>query len=108
MKSSCETQQEFMASKLMFKKFWNSKQIKSTLGSLFIDNVQNFVAKHIEPHESNFCFYQRFNLRHFDEYTNSIHEGTNCGLKYNSAPVDPSTEIEKAIAYEVQLVPYTK
>ena len=51
-----------------------------------------------EPHESNFCFYLRFNLRHFDEYTNSIHEGTNCRLKYNTAPVDLSTKIEKAIA----------
>ena len=88
-----------MASKLMFKKFLNSKQIKSTLGSPFIDSVQNFVTKHIEPHESNFCFYLRLNLRHFDEYTNSIHEGTNHGLEYNTAPVGASTKIEKAMAF---------
>ena len=29
--------------------------------------------------------------------TNSIHEGTNHGLKYNIAPVDPSTKIEKTM-----------
>ena len=52
--------------------------------------------KHIVLHESNFCFFLRLNLRHFDEYTNSIHEGTNRGLKYNTAPVGPSTKIEKA------------
>ena len=98
MKSSCETRQEFMTSKLMFKKFLNSKQIKSTLVSPFIDSVQKFVTKHIEPHESTFCFYLRLNLRHFDIYTNSIHEGTNRGLKHDTALVDPSTEIEKTIA----------
>ena len=98
MKSSCETQEEFMASKLMFKKFLNPKQIKSTLGSPFIDSVQNFITKHIEPHECNFCFHLRLNFRHFDEYTNSIHEGTNCGLKYNTAPFVPRTIFETAMA----------
>ena len=83
-----------MTSKLMFKKFLNSKQIKSTLGSPFIDSVQNFITKRIEPHESNFCFYLRLNLRHFDEYTNSIHEGTNRGLKYNTAPVERIKSVE--------------
>ena len=81
MKSLGETRQKLMASKLMFMEFLNSKQIKSTLGSPFIDSVHNVITKYIEPHESNVCFYLRLNLRHFDEYTNSIHEGTNCGLK---------------------------
>ena len=38
------------------------------------------------------------NLRHFEEYTNSIHEETNRGLKYNSAPIGQSTNIAKALA----------
>ena len=98
MKSSCETREEYLVSKLLFKKFLNSKQIKTKLGTTFIQNVENFVTKHIEPHETYFCFYLRLNLRSFEEYTNSIHEGTNRGLKYNSAPVGPSTNIEKALA----------
>ena len=49
-------------------------------------------------YETQFYFYLRLDLRHFEEYTNSIHEGTNRGLKYNSAPVGPSTNIEKAWA----------
>ena len=80
------------------KKFLNSKQIKSTLGTSFIDSVQNFITKHIEPHESKFCFYLRLNPRHFDEYTNSIYQGTNCELKFNTAPVGPSTKIENSMA----------
>ena len=82
----------------MFKKIFNSKQIKSKLGSPFINSVQNFITKHIEPHESNFCLYLRLNHRHFDKYTNSIHEGTNRGLKYNAARDGPSTKIEKVMA----------
>ena len=98
MKSSCETRAEYLISKLMFKKFLNSKQIKSKLGTTFIENVGNIVTKHIEPHETHFCFYFRLNLRHFEEYTNSIHEGTKKGLKYDSALVGSSTNIEKALA----------
>ena len=98
MKSSCETQEEYLVSKLIFKIFLSSKQIKSKLGTTFIENIENFVTKHIEPHEIQFCFYLRLNLRHFEDYTNSIHEGTNSGLKYNSTPVGSSTNIEKALA----------
>ena len=48
------------------------------------------MTNQIEPHESLFCFYLRYNLRHFKEYTNSIYEGTNRALKYNGAPVGSS------------------
>ena len=73
----------------------NSKQIKSRLGKSFIESVHNFVTNHIEPHESHFCFYLKLNLRHFEEYANSIHEGTNKGFKHNSTLVGPSANIEK-------------
>ena len=98
MKNSCETQEEYLASKLIFKKILNSKLITSNHGTTFIENVENFVTKYIKPHEIHFCFYLRLNLRYFKEYTNCIHEGTNRGLKYNSALVGPSTNIEKALA----------
>ena len=97
MKNSCETREEYLVSKLMFKIFLYSKEIKSKLGTLFIENVENFVTKHIEPQESHFCFYLRLNLRHFGEYNKSIHEGTNRGLKYNFAPEGPSANIKKAL-----------
>ena len=89
MKNSCETQEEYFVFKLMFKKFLHSKQIKSKLGTSFMQNVENFVTKQNQPHETQF--------RHFKEYTKSIHQGTNKGLKYNSAPVGPSINIEQAL-----------
>ena len=46
---------------------------------------------------NTFLLLFKVNLRHFEEYTNSIHAGTNRGLEYNSTPVGPSTNIEKAL-----------
>ena len=54
MKSSCETQKEFLVSKLLFKKFLNTNQIKSKLGKAFIDSVESFITNHIKPHEFRF------------------------------------------------------
>ena len=56
MKNSCETLEECLVSKLIFDKFLNSKQIKPILGTSFIENVESFVTKHIEPHETHFYF----------------------------------------------------
>ena len=62
MKNSCETGEEYLVSKLMIKKNLNSKQIKSKLGTAFIENVENFVTTHIKPHETHLYFYLRLNL----------------------------------------------
>ena len=97
MKSLCETRKEFLVSKLLFKIFLNTKQIKPKLGNAFINSVQSFTTNHIEPHESHVCFYLRCNLKYYEEYTNSFDEGTNRALKYSSAPVGPITNIEKSL-----------
>ena len=101
MKNSFETREQYLVFKLIFKKGLNSKQMKSKHGISFIENVENFVTKHIGPHETHFCFYLRLNLRHFEKYTDFIQEVINRGLKYNSAPVDPSTNIKKSFGYNV-------
>ena len=76
----------------------NTKQIKFKLGEAFIDSVHSFVTNRIEPHESHFCFYFWFNLKYYEEDTNYIREGINRALKYNSAPVGQSINIEKSLA----------
>ena len=98
MRRSCGTQKEFLVSKLLFKIFLNKKQIKSKLGKSFIDTVQSFITNHIRPHEDHFCFYSRYNLKHYEENTNFIHEGTSRALNYNSVCDGPSTKIEKTLA----------
>ena len=51
------------------------------IGQKNVDDVIEFVKCHVEVHEHNYLFYLRINVCHFDEYSNSDQEGTNCGLK---------------------------
>lgn len=97
MRKNCETRGEYLVSKLMFFKFLNSYQIKKCLGYTFIASVENFVRDNVEPLEKHYCFYVRKYLRHFDEFINSLHEGTNNGLRHSAAPVGPSMAIEKTL-----------
>ena len=92
-----ETEVEYKVSKLMFYKFLNTRQIRNTLGVAFIESVEDFVKKHIEPHETNFVFYLRKHLRHFDEYINCLHEGTNNALRHSAAPIGPTMCIENTM-----------
>merc|ERR1711966_478056 len=97
MRYYCENEMEYQISKMMFFRFINTSFIKEKLGKAFIDSVEHFVRAHIEPHEKHYCFYLRKNLRHFDEFTNSVHEGTNNGIRHSAAAVGPSTLIEKSL-----------
>ena len=49
-------------------------------------------------HQEKFLFCRRKSIHHFDEYTNSKHEGANLGLKYNAAPVGPSHRLDSSTA----------
>jgi len=42
-------------------------------------------------------FYLRKHLRHFDEYINSLHEGTNNALHHSAAPIGPTMNIENTM-----------
>ena len=52
------------------------------VGQKNVDDVIDFVQGHVKVHEHNYVLYLRINLCHFDEYTNSSHEGTNNGLNF--------------------------
>ena len=93
----CETEDEYKVSKLMFLKFLNSEQIRLTLGSLFIDKVEDFLKKNVESYEKNFLFYLRKHHRHFDEYVNSLHEGTNNAIRSSAAACTPNMNIENTL-----------
>lgn len=97
MKSCCETEDEYEVSKHMFFKFLNTVQIRNRLGTYFIDKVSDFVRKHVEVHDNNFCFFRRKHLRHFDEYVNSLHEGTNNAIRHSAAPIKANMCIENTL-----------
>ena len=95
MKDSCESKEEYEYSKSLLIKYVQSDYIKKNLGELFIDSFLLFFRQNIEPLEAFYVFYLRKDLRHYGEYSNSIHEGTNRGLKFNAAPVTPATRLDK-------------
>ena len=97
MKPSCETEAEYRHSKHLFFKFLNTEYIRDNLGQLFIDNVTRFMNDSIIPQEPYFCFYRRKSTRHFEEYSNSPHEGTNNGLKHCASPVKPTHALAQSM-----------
>ena len=45
----------------------------------------------------NYVFYLKEKLRHFNEYVNSLHEGTNNALRHSAAAVGPTMNIENTM-----------
>ena len=89
MKSSILTEDEFVISKSLFFSYLHSDVVKSKIGSKGCFHIAEFVRKHVLCHESWFAFFKRKGVRHFENYTNTPHEGTMNALKYCSSPALP-------------------
>jgi hypothetical protein len=55
--------------------------------------IANFLTGYVLIYEEQFVFYRRKTLRHFNEYNNCAHEGTNFGTKSYAAQLLPSHTI---------------
>jgi hypothetical protein len=95
--SYCENEDEYKVSKALFLKFVQSKQVRDLFDQSFVDSVIMFVRENVFPHEARFCYYHRHGLFHLEIHTNCGQEGTNNGVKHNSAPVMPQNKLEHAI-----------
>ena len=95
--SYCENEEEYKVSKALFLKFVQSKQVKDLFDSSFVNSVILFVRENVFPHEDRFCYYHRHGLFHLEIHTNCGQEGTNNGVKHNSAPVMPQNKLERTI-----------
>ena len=98
MNHRCETRAEYKLSKKLLKEFVHSTIISSKLGTFFSSNFDAFFRKNVETHEAFYVYYIRKHLRHYEEYSNSSHEGTNKGLKYCAAPVTPNLRMDHSCA----------
>ena len=96
MKPNCETEQEYEYSRNMFYSFLRSNEVKEKCSEQFCSDVTTFVSYYLDVHKKLYCFYNRKYLLHFDEYSNSAHEGTNRAIKYCAAPVGPTTPLPKS------------
>jgi hypothetical protein len=55
-----------------------------------LDQVSDFVLKHVIVYDDVFLFFKKKFLRHFNVKTSSAHEGTNFGIKEHAAAILPS------------------
>ena len=71
--------------------------VTEQIGEKNVDDVLDFVRGHVEVHEHNYVFYLRKDIRHYEENSNSCHEGTNGGLKYCAGAVLPMNKFDKSV-----------
>ena len=96
-KLSCESRTEYDYSFKVFKKFVESCEIKDKLTEAFPKSVLLFLKNNVQTQETHYVMYHKVIRRHYEEYSNSIHEGTNRGIKYNAAPVTPATHLDHSL-----------
>ena len=86
-----------MFSKQLFLTYINT-HCKSVLGIPFTETLLVWYRNSVETLESNYCYWRRNRIRHYDEYTNSTHEGTNNALKHRAGAVQPNLKLKNAVA----------
>ena len=96
MRASCETRMEYLGSKYLLFRFLKRERTIEECGLNFVEDIIEMIRKNIEPYESFFVFYRRKRVRHFDEYSNSAHEGTNMALKYCEGASKPTHLLDEA------------
>jgi hypothetical protein len=87
----CETEDEYKISKILFTDYVMKSSIFTEIfednASMVRNQVLHFLQYYVDPQEQYWNFVPRLCVRHFNEYTNSGHEGTNHGMKAHGAPV---------------------
>ena len=91
----CVNKIEYMISKILLYDYICS--VTEQIGQKNVDDVLEFLRGHVKVHEHNYVFYLRKEIRHYEEYSNSSHEGTNGGLKYCAGAVIPMNKFDKSV-----------
>ena len=94
----CEHKDEFIVSACTFQAFLDSTEVLEYFCHKQdqLDRVKEFFRCYVFHLADEFAFYPRKFIRHYDEATNSSHEGTNLGLKNHAAAVLPSMSMAKS------------
>jgi hypothetical protein len=77
-------------------------QVPEIIGESHVANILDFYKANVEVHESFYAFWLWKFIRHFDEYNNCSHEGTNGGMKRQAAPSRLLHSIQKLIDVQIQ------
>jgi hypothetical protein len=76
--------------------------VPELIGESHVADILDFYKANVEVHEFFYAFWRRKFVRHFDEYNNCSHEGTNSGMKRQAAPSRPLHSIQKSIDVQIQ------
>ena len=93
MKSSYEKREEYIFSKAMLLWYIHSEHVLDVLGQMYVDSFLLFFCNLVETVESYYRFWRRSYIRHYEDYTNSTHEGTNNSLKHRAGAVKPQISL---------------
>ncbi len=93
------------SSKALLLLFIKSELVSGVLEEHYINNILDFLRKHVFPYEELYarCYFLR--VRALDAYSNTPHEGTNAGAKHCEKRVLPSmsqTESTKTLTEQDQ------
>ena len=94
--SYCVDEVEYKISKIVLDAFIRS--VTDFIGRYNADKIMHFISEHVLVHEDMFLFYKRKCVRHFDESSNSCHEGSNHGTKSCAGKVLPNYHIDKSVS----------
>ncbi len=93
-----ESEDEYLVSKQLFFAYLASEEVLDAVDGqqYVVDQVSDFVLKHVIVYDDVFLFFKKKFLRHFNVKTSSAHEGTNFGIKEHAAAVLPSHRVNVA------------
>ena len=94
--SYCVDGVEYKISKIVLDALIRS--VTDFIGRYNADKIMHFICEHVLVHEDMFLFYKRKCVRHFDESSNSCHEGSNHGTKSCAGKVLPNYHIDKSVS----------
>ena len=81
-KLSCERREEYKYSLKAYKKFVESQEIKDKLTELSSKSVLLFLKNNVQTLETHYVMCRKILRRHYEDYSNSIHEGPNSEITY--------------------------
>ena len=89
MKGICETRQEYKFSLYLITKYLKSSPTIGNYRRIFSRSALMFIHKHVIQQEEWYAFYNRTNLHHNKENSNTVLEGMNNAIKHFSSSIHP-------------------
>ena len=92
----CNTEDEYVMSKMLFLKYLQSPMIVKEIGHSNVERILLFLRHSIFPVEEKMVYWKCRHLFHLNIHTNCAHEGVNSGMKHCLLSVKPQHSLAQA------------